>query len=538
MRVPRDGRLVWLLGVTLGVLVAGRLATVFAVSGNVNQDEGWYLYAANLLYHGQLPYRDFAFFQAPLLPALYGLPQLLFGPGLWIGRLTSLALTAVTLALAFRIAHERAGRLAALTALLLLPLAPLALWASTSTRTEPLTAALWMAAAWLLLRQPAGPAASGGALLAAVLAVAARVSSLPAAGLIVALVVARHRGSRRDLAVALAPALGAGLVLVGFLLVCGPEAVYFDLVTAQALRHTQLQPAEAWTLGQAVETRLAALSALPGRYGIVPPAALLAGLAAGVLWLRRRPGLETRLGGAASLALLAAAVYLPNLAPRAVYPVYFASAYPLCAVLVACVLGWAFERASGPQRGALALAALALLAFQLSSFGERFGVDASLAEPDLAEVQRVGRELAQLVPEGAKLVTLDTYLAVESRRPVVAGFEMGLFAWSPAWPAEWTSRFALATPALWEEALRDPSVGAVVLSDFAIGILARGRLGGHRPRQLLSERQLRRLLPGLERFRLEKVVPSFGQFDDPLYILVPRFTAARPSLLAPREPGP
>ena len=36
--------------------------------GGLNQDEGWYLYAANLVAEGRMPYRDFFYTQGPMLP--------------------------------------------------------------------------------------------------------------------------------------------------------------------------------------------------------------------------------------------------------------------------------------------------------------------------------------------------------------------------------------------------------------------------------------------------------------------------------------
>jgi len=39
--------------------------------GGLNQDEGWYLYAANLVGEGKVPYRDFFFTQGPLMPLMY-----------------------------------------------------------------------------------------------------------------------------------------------------------------------------------------------------------------------------------------------------------------------------------------------------------------------------------------------------------------------------------------------------------------------------------------------------------------------------------
>ena len=101
-------------GLAVGALLAAFLAVgiYFAYYGRVNQDEGWYLYAARMVYQGAFPYRDFAFFQAPLLPYVYGLFQNLFGDGLLVGRLTSLALGVGTIALGSRLAFERGGRLA------------------------------------------------------------------------------------------------------------------------------------------------------------------------------------------------------------------------------------------------------------------------------------------------------------------------------------------------------------------------------------------------------------------------------------------
>src|SRR5690554_5340670 len=92
--------------------------------GNLNQDEGWYLYAALERSEGRLPYRDFFFTQGPVLPWVYGwLAPVWAGFGLVGGR----ALTAVlglaggglSAALAAAVSPRATRRLAALTAFLL-----------------------------------------------------------------------------------------------------------------------------------------------------------------------------------------------------------------------------------------------------------------------------------------------------------------------------------------------------------------------------------------------------------------------------------
>lgn len=49
------------------------LGFVAIYMGGLNQDEGWYLYAANLVSEGRVPYADFAYTQGPVMPYVYAL---------------------------------------------------------------------------------------------------------------------------------------------------------------------------------------------------------------------------------------------------------------------------------------------------------------------------------------------------------------------------------------------------------------------------------------------------------------------------------
>ena len=49
------------------------LTLVNLYRGQLNQDEGWYLYASGLVADGQLPYVDFCYTQGPVLPFVYTL---------------------------------------------------------------------------------------------------------------------------------------------------------------------------------------------------------------------------------------------------------------------------------------------------------------------------------------------------------------------------------------------------------------------------------------------------------------------------------
>lgn len=93
---------------------------VYMFLGQPNADEGWYLYASRLVFEGNIPYQDFAFTQTPLLPYIYGVPQFLFRSSVYLGRLTSVALSITNLLICIKLANKYAGeRGAGLAALLL-----------------------------------------------------------------------------------------------------------------------------------------------------------------------------------------------------------------------------------------------------------------------------------------------------------------------------------------------------------------------------------------------------------------------------------
>jgi hypothetical protein len=86
----------WILAAVIAV------CTVFLAVwwGGVNQDEGWYLYAARLVGEGKVPYRDFFFTQGPVFPYVYSIMP---AHGLLSGRLVTLgfSLFSVLAAIAF-----------------------------------------------------------------------------------------------------------------------------------------------------------------------------------------------------------------------------------------------------------------------------------------------------------------------------------------------------------------------------------------------------------------------------------------------------
>jgi hypothetical protein len=64
-------------------------------------------------------------------------------------------------------------------------------------------------------------------------------------------------------------------------------------------------------------------------------------------------------------------------------------------------------------------------------------------------------------------------------------------------------------------------VGLAAISDRALGVLVNKQYGAYRPYAQLTQEEIHAALPGLARYRLERVVPEFGQFRENLYLLRP-----------------
>lgn len=497
------------------------IAAWFVVQGRLNHDEGLFLYAAQSALSGELPYRDFAFIQAPLTLYVYGPIQSFFGPGLLAGRLTSLAIGTATVALGMRLAFLHGGAIAALLFLGVLACTPEQMWVYTTTRTEPLGGLLWMTCVFLLFGRARSVGGSALAVLAAVLATGTRVSSGLALLVVVGIVVHRHRDRPRELwPISMPGALaGAALLLLAWL---GPlDVTWFNVITSQTGRGMRLGDAETWTLGQHVTALSQAIARLHVAYGIVP----LLGLLAVVFALVRRSERDRApwIGASIGLVSISASVYLPQLVPRDQYAQYFAPVFPIVLVVV-CWAAAAWLREVPPERRRAALAVLlALVAFQLALMpGQQYAHMSRGERSDLSELAEVTRHLGSLPIEGRTLATLDTYIAVEGGYAVPPGWELGLFAYFPRLEPAEATRFHVLSRQAFTQFLANGRPGAVVLSDRALGILVAGRLSGYAPRRTLSEPELVRLIPALAGYRLDRTYESFGQFADPLYVLLPR----------------
>ena len=492
--------------------------------GNLNQDEGWYLYAALERAAGHLPYRDFFFSQGPLMPRVYGLLSPLWAPfGVAGGRALTALLGLGGAGLAAWLAARgapRGRRLAcAVTALLLTAGNVYHSYFTTIPKTYAL-ASLLLLAGLAALWHPGGPRAAwraglGGLLLAG--AACTRLSlgiALPVAGCFLLFHARRWKGAW----------LGFGLGgLAGLALLLGPV-----LATARdPFLFSNFFHASRGTEGLLFAA--GSVSRLVRHY--LP----LAALVLATLALRscngrasRRPDTEAAPPGTSLALLIFASVFVVHLLSPFPYDDYQVPVMPLLAIATAIAF-WRALPGEGDTGGegrrqrvvVSVLLAWATLGSGTSTLNEewmivgkdRFWV-VRKAQPDLALLRATARDIAARVPPETYLLTQDIYLAVEAGRRVPPGFEMGPFSYFPGLGDADALRYHVLNERRLAAALAAGQAPVIALSGYGLALAAPVMTR-------VPEAQIAAFLETIgQRYRLDRTIEHFGQAHTPLRIWI------------------
>ena len=501
------------------------------VRGDLNQDEGWYLYAGQMVAEGRLPYIDFASSQGPVVSFAYALAQPFVEHwGLAGGRLFTallgLAGCLVCSGLAARLSPRGSGRWAALFAFMLVGLNIFQCYYTTIPKTYALTALL-LGAGFLALTYAKSPGGFGCAALAGVLmglAAGTRTSAvavLPVVFLGLAWRAWKQRPERANRLHLLMFTMGA-VVTVGAVyfpfLIRAPEAFWFGLVGYHVNR-------SGGDLTKALAFKAGFISRVVLDYFL--PVALLATLCVR-RWIngeRHPKDAEAVLTPVVLWGSMAGVTLLHFTAPFP-YDDYQVIVFPLMA---AGLGGWLAQIAAAGTgfRGYKGIAVSLLLLGVASAgssptlqgwfIGQRDRIWWPMRkEAPLATLQKTAslvREQSSIRP-GDLILTQDIYLAVETHTKVPLGLEMGPFSYFP----DLSRAKATACHVLNREMLLEllETCPASVAAFSGYGLAIRCPEVAEVP---ADERE--RLLRVVEsRYRLLAEVPRFGQGDTTLRVFV------------------
>ena len=405
--------------------------------GALNQDEGWYLYAAQLVAEGKFPYHDFFFTQGPALPFVYSVISPVWTSassplqGLLGGRMVTLAFgfTAIALGVALvrrLVTPERRGA-AGLALFALLGCNLYHVYFNAIPKTYALGTTFLMGG-FLLLAWGLG---KGGW---------RRVIALAASGLSLAFA----SGTRISLLLAL-PAVG--FVLLFRFREWRWSFLFFGLGGAAGLAVTYgffaLDPASLKGL-LAAQAYHAARGGFDPFFAVGSVSRLARGYAAlgvvlfAALALKGVRGDDgvAELPNAArtvmwALFLSFAAVFALQLSAPFPYDDY---QVPVMSPLAVVIVAFFYRRGSSFWFPVLAAGMMSFSSPLLQTW-MTFGQDRFWSRKkscsELSKLREMAREINTLDPGGKDLLTQDLYLAVETGRHVPPRFEMGPFSYFP-----------------------------------------------------------------------------------------------------------
>lgn len=404
--------------------------------GSLNQDEGWYLYAANMIGEGYMPYLDFAFTQGPVMPYVYSAVSAIWkNYGLLGARLftCSLALLATIMfaATAALLAKRKCAAFAFLSVFILLANNVFHVYYTAIPKTYALTALFLSVASFAFVKAML----RGGTARHLYIALSASAFAFAAA-------------TRISFAVLL-PIIALSLLAVGkknrlsvFFVFCGVVAlvlgfVYFPFLIDDGAREGLLESiAYHSQRGDGLDFMnvVGSLSRLSRAY---LPLFVFAGAAiCRNLFCRDKRGDASAADNAGYPLLVVftvsfAALFAVHLFSPFPYEDYQTPVMCLAAVVVAVAVSHLFE----PRYIAIVLLGVVWISSFSSPLIESWFVaghdrfwPVMKKCSDIDLLRSTAREIEQLDPGGKELLTQDLYLAIETNRRVPRGLEMGPFS--------------------------------------------------------------------------------------------------------------
>ncbi|MFA7256065.1 MAG: hypothetical protein WC047_00620 [Kiritimatiellales bacterium] len=524
--------------VAIGLAVLLSAANLFL--GGLNQDEGWYLYAAKQITEDKVLYRDFMFTQGPALPTIYGVLFPIIGKlgvagGRLITALFGLAAAGCAAWLAARSVSSKHWKAAALCAFILTGVNVYQSYFTVIVKTYALCAffltAGFVALSYANSRRGAMASFWGGFLLA--LAACTRLSAgvaLPAAGIWLLC-------NRKKVFPLSWVAFGIGgsfilLLGLGTFFLIAPENTGFALFGYHAGRLPG-------SLVQLVALKAGFLSRFVQAYFVFCAGLLLTFALKRLHWPVRERGFEEmtldsrprlmelmreanaeRSSFARSflslLWLSGAMITLIHFLAPFPYDDYQVIVYPLLAAALAVTLA-----PHCPERQQLRAVFALLLICATASISSPINQDWLIRgrdriwwkfkeTPDLLALQKVGAELRETLGPDGLLLTQDTYLAIEAGARVPHGMEMGPFCYYPDMPRDRAEKLNLLNKEMMIETLTQARAPVAAFSGYGLTI---------RSPEIdeLSSNDWKMLRAVLESVYTKTAeVPNFGQAHTPL----------------------
>jgi hypothetical protein len=517
---------IWLwFGGIIALLAGAGLCAANLIFGNLNQDEGWYLYAAKMIASGKMPYHDFAFTQGPAMAYVYALFQpLIEQGGLLAGRLITAVLglggTVLAAILAGRLAQPGRKLLTALLCFLLTAVNVYQSYFCVVVKTYSVTI-LFLAGAFLLLHlgltRKNRLAVTASAALC-VLAASTRTSAAVVLPVIFILLLMEQgkTGFAAWLYFLFGGIVAALLVLGPFLINC-PFNFYYFAARYHTLRDEGSLLSMVMFKGGFVSRVIQAYFVCFGVW-LAVVGMKLCGTAGTPLPYHDMNSFNGRARASGPAVILRRALWISAIAVSLVhfgapfpYDDYQAFVYPLFTIVIAVMIPEVLP-AYAYRWTLLMVLGLCLASSVSSPVNQDWFIEGRELiwwrfkdKPPIIKLRDAARQINKSCPPGALLLTQDPYLAVESRTVLPHGLEMGQFSYFPDLTNEKAAELNVLNRAMFVELLKSCEAPAAAISGYAFAMQA----PAVQPVTAADQALFQSILTS--RYDLVSTVPNFGQ---------------------------
>jgi 4-amino-4-deoxy-L-arabinose transferase-like glycosyltransferase len=440
------------------------LTAVVWMYAPLNQDEGWYLIATQRISQGFLPYRDFAFTQAPVFPFAYQLSRpfvnawgILGGRGFtallgW----SSILITAWTV---YRVRRNSDPFYAVSLVLVLLALNTFHAQYLVTIKTYAL-ASLWLASGLgcvflAIRRKQPGALIAAGIFLG--LAAGTRLTLILFIPALLAELFLRRKswGNQAWIALLVSSVLTLLAIFLPFVLLA-PEGLHFGLIEFHNARETG--------------NRLLLSAAFASRFLLAYLPVVLASIPLLLRKNRWQPGVPGVLAGIILVTFAHALTPFP-------YDDYQVVLIPAIALVLALQLPEIIVSPELRLQSSTGLFAFALLYAAVAPQWQTWLDDGRdriwwtvNTRPAIRTLQEAADTLHTLAPESDLLFTTDPYLAIEAGLDVPRGLEMGPFSFFPNMETDRAKRLHVLNPSLLQDLIASRPAPVAAFSEYGFTI--------------------------------------------------------------------
>ncbi len=445
------------------------MTALFIFTGEVNEDEGWYLYASKLVYCGKIPYVDFAYTQPPVLPFIYGGLQWSFGGGsLLLGRIITAIFGLLTLIFTMGVARKLAGKIGSLLAGAAISVNPFVIYHITITKTYALSALLITLSLFLIIHDGSGKIRYPLAVTLLSLGTGVRLTVFPM------LILALGYIAIVDKKYLFRSILTSGLTLLSIFLpffLMDPRATYFNILGYHLARYNPQ------TVSEMVLSKLLAFFELTVKFPFLIPFIFLGIVLYVVPRFNRFCLYATEKGHWPHLLVFSSfvTIFMVHFVPGGALPEYHVLTVPLAAIFAGWLFqDWSFSLSKSYKKSLLLITVIGLLLF--SFIGARpihrlmdprtSYINLSGGRLPLWEVSQVAKFVKEHTSSDDSLFTPHTYLALEAQREVLEGMEMGIFSFYPDWSRPRAKRYQVVNLDIIKEYIRSRKASALIITDL------------------------------------------------------------------------